>query len=152
MKKICKVCQLSKDMEEFPKRNNYRLNNCSICYNEKQNELWKKRYSEDPEFKRNQIEKIRRIQWKSRYRITYEEVYATLDEQGSKCANQACDKEISLDPFEPTNKRANIDHNHETGKFRALLCNSCNTLLGRIEKDVSVIHGLIDYANRFNNK
>jgi len=29
-----------------------------------------------------------------------------------------------------------IDHNHETGKVRGLLCNYCNRLIGAIESDV----------------
>lgn len=150
VKKICKVCKINKVLEEFPKRGNYRLKTCDSCYKEQQTELFRKRYAEDPEFKRYQIEKVRRSSWKSNYGVTPEEVYTALDEQGRKCANLNCLTEISLDPFEPISKRANIDHCHKTGKFRALLCNSCNTFLGRIEKNPGNIAGLVDYLNRFN--
>lgn len=147
--KVCKSCNSFLNIEKFPLRGNYRLKTCEDCYNDQQRELWKKRYEGDPEYRKAQIEKTRRIQWKSRYGVTYEKVYITLDEQNHKCANLACLKEITLDPFEPISRRANIDHCHETGLFRALLCNSCNTLLGRIEKDEEIIYGLIDYANHF---
>lgn len=146
LEKECKVCKQVKLIENFPKRGNHRLNSCADCYNKRQRELWKKRYDGNPEFRKLQIEESRRARWKYEYGVSYEDVYTALAEQNGKCANTACGKEITLDPFENIIKRANVDHNHETGKFRALLCNSCNTLLGRIEKDVSIIYGLIDYA------
>jgi hypothetical protein len=42
--------------------------------------------------------------------------------------------------------RAVIDHNHDTGALRGLLCSSCNTLVGRIERDPSRAISAVDYV------
>lgn len=40
-----------------------------------------------------------------------------------------------------------IDHDHETGNIRALLCRRCNTTLGQVEEDQRVLTALIGYLN-----
>lgn len=79
-----------------------------------------------------------------------EVVYKTLEDQDYKCANTTCRTEISLEIYEKTIKRANLDHNHKTGTFRALLCNRCNVLLGHVEKNSHIIEGLRQYTKHFN--
>lgn len=36
-----------------------------------------------------------------------------------------------------TSERLHLDHDHDTGKFRAWLCNECNTMLGKHEKRIT---------------
>lgn len=38
-----------------------------------------------------------------------------------------------------------IDHDHETGKVRGLLCDGCNKALGHARDDISILAGLIKY-------
>jgi hypothetical protein len=38
-----------------------------------------------------------------------------------------------------------VDHDHETGKVRALLCCACNVLLGRVEKSPQLIENMVAY-------
>lgn len=39
-----------------------------------------------------------------------------------------------------------IDHDHETGRVRGMLCNPCNTALGFLREDVKRMLSLIDYT------
>lgn len=59
--------------------------------------------------------------------------------QGDACANPGCRGEfISLD-------KAHVDHDHGTGKVRALLCHNCNVALGLLSENTKRIRGLADY-------
>lgn len=43
------------------------------------------------------------------------------------------------------NKPLHIDHNHETGKVRGLLCHQCNWYVGTIDSDPEVLGRLYEY-------
>lgn len=60
--------------------------------------------------------------YKSRYGITWAEYDAMLSAQGGVCA-------ICLEVC-PTGQRLCVDHDHETGAVRSLLCRRCNQGLG----------------------
>lgn len=70
-----------------------------------------------------------------RYGLSEEETEALLEKQATCCA--ICG--ISFEEATPQ-----IDHNHETGQVRGLLCHLCNTGLGHFRDD---IHLLIKAAN-----
>lgn len=42
-----------------------------------------------------------------------------------------------------------LDHNHETGKPRAWICDSCNTGLGRFKDDTGIMRNAIEYLNQY---
>jgi hypothetical protein len=65
-----------------------------------------------------------RAHLKYKYGLTPEDYDAKLAEQGGVCA--ICGKS-------PTKRRLHIDHCHETGRIRGLLCTGCNTRLGWYE-------------------
>lgn len=60
-----------------------------------------------------------------------------LSQQGGVCA-------VCLRP--PTGRRLCVDHDHDTGVVRALLCNRCNTALGIMEENPDLLWKLLDYA------
>ncbi len=41
-----------------------------------------------------------------------------------------------------------IDHNHETGKVRGLLCNICNMYIGNIRENTTTLQKAIDYLEK----
>ena len=42
-----------------------------------------------------------------------------------------------------------LDHNHLTGKHRALLCSRCNQTIGRAYEDPAVLRALADYLDQW---
>jgi len=64
---------------------------------------------------------------KSKYNLSHEDWSKMWENQDKKCL--ICEK-----PFiEPSN--ACIDHNHETGEIRGLLCKNCNFIIGLLHDD-----------------
>ena len=55
------------------------------------------------------------------------------------CSNPGCEATTHL----------RMDHDHATGKFRALLCNGCNTALGFLKENPERIRSLATYIERF---
>lgn len=42
-----------------------------------------------------------------------------------------------------------VDHDHETGKVRRLLCTSCNMVLGLVNDNPKLLRFLADYVEEF---
>jgi hypothetical protein len=72
------------------------------------------------EYKRRNPGRVRAYLLKRKYKLTPEERTAMIEEQGGCC--EICG-EYQGDKLE-------IDHNHQTGRVRAMLCHNCNTGLG----------------------
>lgn len=103
----------------------------------------KKKYKDkDPEKR-----KIRRYELRiyNRYKITTKDYQAMLVRQGGKCA--ICGR---TDNSVKTN-RLYIDHNHETGAVRALLCHWCNAGLGMFQDSKQVLSSAIKYLEKHEN-
>jgi hypothetical protein len=75
---------------------------------------------------------------KSKYGIDRELLEKIWKEQGEKCP--ICGKMV-----EPSGKRFHIDHNHETGIIRGLLCSKCNMGIGIFDEDISRLKSAITY-------
>ena len=72
------------------------------------------------------------------YGITGEQYQALYEAQGGRCF--ICRRATGA------NKRLAVDHDHETGVVRGLLCRSCNRdVLGHARDDVEFFHRAIEY-------
>lgn len=61
-----------------------------------------------------------------------------LRKQNGVCA--ICGK-----PESTKKKRLHVDHCHRTSKVRGLLCNNCNTGIGKLGEDVRILEAAIRY-------
>lgn len=86
--------------------------------------------------KRNQIGHLRR-----KYNMTIEAYDVMVKEQKGLC--YICHKL----PTSGRNKKLVIDHDHETGLIRRLLCDQCNRLVGYLHEDCNFIMQIYDYVN-----
>ncbi len=72
-----------------------------------------------------------------KYGITPDQFKQMFETQQGKCA--ICNEE-------PKTKRGlHVDHNHETGKVRGLLCHGCNVALGSFKEDIGLLNKAIEY-------
>jgi len=79
--------------------------------------------------------------------LTLEEYECMLFQQGGVCA--ICKQpETVIDPYTGKLKVLSVDHHHETGLIRELLCASCNHLLGWIEKDRNRVKMALKYLKK----
>lgn len=88
-------------------------------------------------------EKDKRRMLLYRYNMTLEEYNVMYEKQDKKCL--ICNIEFPLG----TLKGLCVDHDHITNKVRALLCTSCNTLLGKIENNPAIIKNIECYISNF---
>jgi hypothetical protein len=72
---------------------------------------------------------------KNRYGMTTLDYEIMVDQQEGKC--KICSSEEKL--F--------VDHCHDSGKVRGLLCNTCNRSLGLLKDDVDVLLSAVEYLN-----
>jgi hypothetical protein len=70
--------------------------------------------------------------------LTQGQFLARCDSQGGVC--MICGEE--------PDRTLNVDHDHETGKVRDLLCQACNLGLGWFEDSPSKLKLAIEYLNR----
>ncbi len=81
-----------------------------------------------------------------KYGMTLAQREALLELQERKCAGCGIGPLAFTGTDGPAELRAAVDHCHQTGKVRAVLCNWCNVGLGYYEK---VAPWAQDYLNRF---
>lgn len=102
----------------------------------KYNAWQRKKWNTNPEYrdKHNAIRSKRpysekKDNWlRKKYGISLEEYLQLATDQDGVCA-------ICLKPEPVKNRQLAVDHNHETGKVRGLLCSRCNPALGYLEDD-----------------
>jgi len=74
-----------------------------------------------------------------RYGLSEEEFLAMVETQQGKC--YLCGN---------TPKVLCVDHNHHTNSVRKLLCRQCNSVLGLIKEDITILQNMILYLEKHN--
>jgi hypothetical protein len=87
---------------------------------------------------------IRRTTHKYLYGLSPTDFDDMLKAQQGQCA-------ICRKPFDQhdRNRQPDVDHCHDTGEVRGLLCWKCNTGIGKFHHDVTILENAIKYLNIF---
>lgn len=126
--KTCNVCQETKPLDRFPKcktckdgHNNY----CRSCKKKKPYEIaFQKKYRK--QYYKNRYKKYE-------YGLSEEDYNKMILSQNRRCL--ICQSETDLC----------IDHCHQTGKVRGLLCANCNCGLGFFKDDINILTQAVEY-------
>lgn len=84
----------------------------------------------------------REMHLKRRYGMTLADKERMFSEQGSCCANRGC---LSTYSGTGANAQFHVDHDHDSGKIRGVLCAFCNRSLGCINDCIYKLRGLLVY-------
>lgn len=159
--KTCTRCQKMRPLTEFLTRGDKRglRSECRSCtleankvrrprYREQEkaaNSQWhqENRAASAARHTRNRDAKpaqYRRAHLGRKFGITLEQHDAMLAQQDSRCA-------ICYSGFGQT---PHVDHDHQTGAIRGLLCSKCNTMLGMAKDSPDVLRAAADYLEKHN--
>ena len=140
--KRCSMCGEEKPLTSFRNRGGSQTHllksRCNTCL-----------FKEHRRWTENNPERVREYRAKdswtlakrcARRGITPEELVDRYERQEECCA--ICKTEIELID-------SAIDHNHETGEFRGVLCKQCNRALGMFRDSPEILQSAIDYLKMF---
>jgi hypothetical protein len=88
----------------------------------------------------DKVKANKRTQTLRRYGLDEAGFQALLDSQDGKCA--ICRSS------DPNGRNWSVDHNHDSGEVRAILCGSCNVLIGMAHEDSGVLRAAIHYLDK----
>lgn len=131
-KKRCYKCNKWKPLCEYspdPRKKGGTQARCKSCMAE-----WQRKYRATSRGKTaTEDTNLRR-----RYGLSMDEYNAILAAQDGLCA-------ICKGP--PGARRLAVDHDHETGEVRGLLCPNCNRGIGNFRDDPSLLRAAIEYLS-----
>lgn len=134
--KVCNRCKAPKPRTAFYPNGRGVTSMCRPCHND----YAKNRAKLQPEIANA---RSRRSKMKTMYGITLEKYDDMLQAQGGVCAICASDDPKGMGRFP-------VDHCHDTGKVRGLLCTLCNQALGMFRDSEDTLLAAIAYLRRTN--
>lgn len=117
--KKCTSCKEELKLSNFRKNGKYLASVCNKCA----------------------VENYRERHLLKTYGLTPNEYDEMLSSQNNKC--KICNN------LEKPNRRLCVDHCHTTNNIRGLLCDNCNTALGKFQDNVEILKKAIDYLENF---
>lgn len=124
----CSDCGLEKDPVLFPRNRSTPTGRgayCKECHNRRGREFVRRKYGSG-----------RHYHLRQRYGISADEVEALKMAQGALC------------PICQNRMAEHVDHDHATGRVRAILCEPCNGFLGAFNDDPALLKAAIEYLEK----
>ena len=97
--------------------------------------IWDQNYKRRHRVELQHRERSRRL--RKYYGLTHEQYDQLKQEQDFRCA--ICGKLV---------EQLCVDHDHETGRVRGLLCRACNLILGNADDNPNILLSAIDYLGK----
>jgi hypothetical protein len=135
--KKCSKCKEEKSIRSFWKRKDRPSGYLSACKDCLKTES--KKYRDTEEHR----EYDRKRNLKRRYGVDYNEYIQLHNEQEGRC--KICTDFIYTE--RNSDNQAVVDHDHETGEVRGLLCRDCNTGIGMLKDDANILESAIKYLS-----
>ena len=136
--KKCSKCNTIKYVNEFNKRtassDGYTAQ-CTQCLNTKAMKV----RAATPEVTRAK-------NLKNRFDMTIDQYNVRFLKQKGRCA--ICDQAEKSVDSNGNVKWLAVDHNHSSGDVRGLLCNSCNTGIGKLGDSIKIMKSAIKYLEK----
>jgi hypothetical protein len=124
--KFCPGCQEDKPIDQYTSP---WVHYCRTCANTRGRERYVAKGGSDFAYAQS---------LKYNYGLTMEDYLTRVAEQGGRCA--VCGEE--------SERRLHVDHNHQTGAVRDLLCEWCNHAIGKARDDPARLRAMADYLER----
>lgn len=125
--KLCRGCDTTKPLADFPKNQS----RCRVCRRAAQ-----AAYAKTPKGREVQRRSSRKMRLRHAYGITPEQFDQMVEQQGGKCG--ICGGEEPLC----------VDHDHDTGAIRGLLCSRCNRAIGLLGDDLPSLTAAVTYLEQ----
>lgn len=139
--KICSKCGIEKELNCFYKQKSCKNGITSTCRDCK-SEYTKKHQVEYWKTEAYKTSRLRKL-----FGITLNDYNKKLEEQNNTCA--ICKNlETSRDNRTKLIKNLSVDHDHQSGKVRGLLCGKCNSILGLAKDNINILQSAIDYLKK----
>jgi DNA-directed RNA polymerase subunit RPC12/RpoP len=137
----CITCEETKELSHFPKDKRLPIgyrHECKECFNKRNRESYhnpngtRRKYL--VENREDRLRMYKDIKCRKKYGLTIDEVKELHEEQNYKCA--ICKEKFDV---------LCVDHNHDTGEVRELLCNNCNSGIGMLKDNVELVKSAYEY-------
>lgn len=153
--KTCGKCGATKLLDDFYQSNGVAKSWCKECSKAYQKDLykkdpqravdrsrnWREKYADKySAYRKENRPKAYLYELQKKYGISKPEAERLLSENGICCA-------ICGVAFDGKNKR-NLDHCHATGKVRDFLCRRCNSVLGLVNDDGTLLKKIMQYIKK----
>jgi hypothetical protein len=152
--KCCSACKIVKPVEQFSHQRANKSgfqSRCRSCQKESHRDYYLRNseivIAKTKRWAANNPEKVKVLaqnrQRRRLYRLTPQDFEQLREQQGDKCAG--CGNEFGdIVPH--------VDHDHETGAVRGLLCGPCNKALGMAADSSERLMGLVRYLQSQNER
>lgn len=135
--RVCKTCNEEKELDQFHKNKMYKDGirpHCIECRRKHELKSYhKNKHKHHYDYEADKDRKLKRA-----YGISYKEYQIMLEAQNGQCA-------ICGTTDTGKRKAFHVDHDHETGEIRGLLCGNCNSGIGNLRDDVELLKRAIQY-------